>query len=130
MCDLTMVNCRNVLRMFLLLSPDLQRVLLQFENFTVEASVNCSRDSLVITDTKTGEVLHTLCGNTTVSDVISPANSLSVVFRTDSSVTLSGFRIRFTAMTFIPGKYSWRWVSIRVSLQLLLKVSGRQFMPV
>ena len=131
-CGLTMVNCMIVETYwfcFLLLSSDIQRVLLQFENFTVQASANCSRDRLVVADTKTGEVLHTLCGHSTLSDVISPANSLSVAFRTDSSVTLSGFIIRFSAMTFIPGRYSWRWVSIRVSLLLLLKVTGRQFMP-
>ncbi|KAI0228733.1 hypothetical protein LSAT2_020812, partial [Lamellibrachia satsuma] len=76
-----------------------KRVHLHFERFAVEASSNCSRDSLVIIDTITGDQLHTLCGNNTPSDVTSSGNQLLVVFRTNDVVHWNGFLLTYTTRT-------------------------------
>ncbi|KAI0216813.1 Chymotrypsin-like elastase family member 2A [Lamellibrachia satsuma] len=76
-----------------------KRVHLHFERFAVEASSNCSHDSLAIIDTITGDQLHTLCGNNTPSDVTSSGNQLLVVFRTNDVVRWNGFLVTYTART-------------------------------
>ena len=83
----------------------MQRVHLHFERFDVQEATNCANDSLVITDSDAGDVTYTLCGNNLPGDVMSSGNVLSVVFRTDSSVTKSGFVITYTARTVTNGKY-------------------------
>ena len=71
----------------------------------MEASSNCSRDSLVIIDTITGDQLHTLCGNNTPSDVTSSGNQLLVVFRTNDVVHWNGFLVTYTARTVNNGTH-------------------------
>ena len=83
--------------------PLLQRVHLHFERFDVQEATNCVNDSLVITDSDAGNMTYTLCGNNLPGDVMSSGSGLSVVFRTDSSVTRNGFVITYTARTVTPG---------------------------
>ena len=71
----------------------------------MQEATNCANDSLVITDSDVGDVTYTLCGNNLPGDVMSSGNGLSVVFRTDSSVTKSGFVITYTARTVTNGTY-------------------------
>ncbi|KAI0236767.1 Cubilin [Lamellibrachia satsuma] len=82
---------------------DGKRVHLHFERFDVQETTNCANDSLVITDIDAGNVTYVLCGNNLPGDVMSSGNGLSVVFRTDSSVTKNGFVITYTARTVMPG---------------------------
>ena len=81
----------------------LQRVHLRFEQFDVQDSNDCANDSVVVTDRHAGDVTYTMCGNDLPGDVTSSDNHLLVVFKTDGSVTRSGFFITYTARTIIPG---------------------------
>ena len=80
-------------------------MLLRFEQFDVQFDEHCSRENVTVIDDVTGEQLRTTCGNNTPGDVLSSSNRMTVVFKTDTSATGRGFRIKYTARTMIPGKY-------------------------
>ncbi|KAI0218618.1 CUB and peptidase domain-containing protein 1 [Lamellibrachia satsuma] len=76
-----------------------KRVLLHFDRFDVQDDKNCARDNVTFTDSVTGDELFTFCGNNPPGDVISSSNQLLIIFKTDSSVTSSGFLIKYTTWT-------------------------------
>ena len=81
-----------------------QHVVLTFERFDVDFDEDCSRDNVTVTDGVTGVHLLTRCGSDPPGDVISSSNRLTVVFRTDSSVTGSGVVIKYTSRKYFSGK--------------------------
>ena len=84
-----------------------QHVVLTFERFDLEFGNNCTRDNVTVIDSVTGVHLMTRCGSNPPGDVISSSNRLTVVFRTDSSVTDSGFVIKYTSLTITPGEHAF-----------------------
>ena len=84
-----------------------QHVVLTFKRFDLEFGNNCTRDNVTVIDSVTGVHLMTRCGSNPPGDVISSSNRLTVVFRTDSSVTGSGFVIKYTSRTTTPGEHAF-----------------------
>jgi len=72
-------------------------IILKMQHFDLEASKNCIRDSLKIYEgafsSKT--LMSTRCGND-MTQYISKSNAVSLVFSSNSKVSLTGYRIRFT----------------------------------
>ena len=79
--------------------------MLHFKRFDVEVAKDCTKDNVTVTDTVTGKQLFMSCGEDPPGDVISSSNRLSVVFRTDDSITRSGFVITYTARKRTRGKH-------------------------
>ena len=74
-----------------------QRVLLEFIHFDVEYISSCSYDWLEIRDGPSADssmLVHNLCGSTIPNPILSTGNALTLIFRTDSGVTGSGFLIK------------------------------------
>ena len=88
------------------LSFSLQRVLLHFDRFDVQDDKNCARDNVTATDSVTGDQIFTVCGKNTPGDAISSSNQLLVIFKTDSSITSSGFLIKYTIWTTNHGRHT------------------------
>ncbi|KAI0218622.1 Cubilin [Lamellibrachia satsuma] len=84
---------------YMYLPLPLQRVLLHFDRFNVQDDKNCARDNVTATYSVTGDQIFTVCGNNLPGDVISSSNQLLVIFKTDSSITSSGFLIKYTTWT-------------------------------
>ena len=83
----------------------LQRVLLHFVQIDVQFDQHCSRDNVTVINDVTGEQLRIACGHHTPADVLSSSNRMSVVFKTDHSITRGGFLIKYTVRKIIPGRY-------------------------
>ena len=74
-----------------------QRVAIQFEAFSLEGGSNCPYDYLEIRDgasTSSNLIGSKLCGSTNPGVIRSTGNSMTITFRTDGSVTSTGFKIR------------------------------------
>ena len=76
---------------------------LEFEAFNVEFEDTCNYDSLTVTQTKPNGKTKTLmekrCGDTLPPVIISKTNKVNLVFKTDGSVTNTGWSVKWTAMT-------------------------------
>ena len=81
---------------------------MRFERFDVTSSNNCSRDSLVVTDSVTEQQFYSLCGHDIPGDVTSSSNKLTLVFSTSDYQFSSknGFVVTYTSRQVIPGKCS------------------------
>ncbi|KAI0233877.1 Cubilin [Lamellibrachia satsuma] len=79
-----------------------KRVRLHFLSFEVEASTDCSFDSINIYDghDTSAPLLQTFCGHNVPGDVASSGNTIFVRFKTDHSGTYGGFNIYYS--TFVP----------------------------
>ena len=82
-----------------------QVIRLEFEAFNIEFEKNaCNYDSLTISETKPNEKARTLmakhCGDILNSSVIiSNTNNVNLMFKTDGSVTSTGWSVKWTAIT-------------------------------
>ena len=83
----------------------LQRVLLHFVLIDVQFHQHCSRDNVTVINDVTGEQLRIACGHHTPADVMASSNRMTVLFKTDHSITGGGFLIKYTARKYIPGRY-------------------------
>ena len=76
----------------------LLRIELEFEHFELEHHHNCDYDYLEIREggVAGGAVVGRWCGADTPPAYTSNTNSLYLTFRSDYSVSRSGFRLRYT----------------------------------
>ncbi|KAI0218535.1 Exoskeleton protein RP43 [Lamellibrachia satsuma] len=79
-------------------APSGKRVRLRFDSFYLESHSSCRYDSVKIYDgtSASARMLGVYCGSNLPADIVSTGNSLYVKFRSDSSVTKAGFRIRYS----------------------------------
>ncbi|KAI0222187.1 Cubilin [Lamellibrachia satsuma] len=79
-----------------------KRVQLHFLSFELEASTDCSFDSVNIYDghDTSAPLLQTSCGHTVPGDIASSGDTMFVRFKTDHSGTYGGFSVYYSA--FIP----------------------------
>ncbi|KAL0627634.1 Cubilin [Plecturocebus cupreus] len=69
---------------------------ISFEDFNLQNSAGCEKDFVEIWDNHTsGSILGRYCGNTIPDSIDTSSNTAVVRFITDSSLTASGFRLRF-----------------------------------
>ncbi|CAH0395162.1 unnamed protein product [Bemisia tabaci] len=73
---------------------------ISFEYFAVEASHECDKDFLQINDgpDMTHNLIGRFCGTKKPDNFTSSSHSVYLWFRSDSSVSLAGFRIRWTSV--------------------------------
>ena len=78
----------------------MQIIRLEFLRFDVESSSTCDYDSVTAYDGMdyTAPLLGTFCGSTLPGNIISSQSSLLVSFKSDSSKTMDGFMIKYTAV--------------------------------
>ena len=81
-----------------------QVIRLEFEAFNIEFEKNaCNYDSLTISETKPNEKARTLmakhCGDILPPVIISTTNKVDLMFKTDGSVTSTGWSVKWTAIT-------------------------------
>ena len=79
----------------------MQIVKLNFLTFDVELANTCTKyDTLRVYDGEDNSApsLATLCGQTVPGDIVSSNNDLFVHFKSDNSITQSGFQIKYTAI--------------------------------
>ncbi|XP_066304565.1 plasminogen-like isoform X2 [Branchiostoma lanceolatum] len=79
-------------------------VSITFDAFDIEDEPSCGYDYVEIFDgmDSNAESMGRFCGSTLPASMTSTGNSLLVVFRSDSSVTASGFKISYQAVMIIP----------------------------
>ena len=73
------------------------RIELEFEHFELEHHNDCQFDFLEVHEggEATGPLVGRYCGRDTPPGYVSASNSLYLTFRSDYSVSRSGFRIRY-----------------------------------
>ncbi|KAI0226951.1 Exoskeleton protein RP43, partial [Lamellibrachia satsuma] len=79
-----------------------KRVRLHFDQFNLEfGNYNCPYDWVKIYGGSSvgAPLIGTFCGTNKPADVISPASTAYVAFKTDSTVTRPGFRIRYSLVS-------------------------------
>jgi len=77
-------------------------VSLEFMAFDIEYHRSCYWDRLTITDGDGTTLMEKSCGSSLPPDIRSRSNIVKLSFRTDGSVTKSGWSVRWSAVT--PGK--------------------------
>ncbi|KAI0233878.1 Cubilin [Lamellibrachia satsuma] len=82
-----------------------KRVQLHFLSFELEASSDCSFDTVNIYDghDTSAPLLHSFCGDGVPDDVASSGNTMFVHFKTDQSGTYGGFNIYYSAFVPVDG---------------------------
>ncbi|XP_076818167.1 uncharacterized protein LOC143463537 [Clavelina lepadiformis] len=82
-----------------ILAPADHVIAILFLNFQLESESLCDFDYLEITDGPDGEV--ELCGSELPRFNLSVTNSLTIKFKTDSSLTFEGFRLQWTQVGIV-----------------------------
>jgi len=72
---------------------------LEFMAFDVEEHTRCGYDHLKIIDGDGTILMKKTCGNTLPPVLISKTNKVNLVFETDSTKTMSGWRVKWSAIT-------------------------------
>ena len=80
----------------------LQFTAFNIEYYSDEWCPGCSCDHLTITDGDGTTLMEKNCGNSLPAAIRSTSNVVNLVFRTDSSVTFSGWSVSWSAVT--PGE--------------------------
>ena len=83
-------------------------IYLQFTSFDIESHSSCAYDQLTITDGDGTTLMEKSCGSTLPTNIRSTSNLVTLLFVTDSSVTMTGWSVSWSAVTpgefvFIPG---------------------------
>ena len=79
-----------------------KRIIVSFDDFSMEVSPECRRDALVIRDgSPFANVLSNACGSSLPSDVTSSSNALHLDFKSDGSFEQRGFLLRWTTIPFV-----------------------------
>ena len=75
------------------------RITLNMEHFDLERSENCMKDSLKIYEgsISNSTLASTRCGNDTTR-YVSKSNLIYLVFRSDASISRTGYRIQYKSM--------------------------------
>jgi hypothetical protein len=74
-------------------------VVLDFTTFDIEAHHNCSYDFLTIVDDDGTTLMEKTCGNTLPARITSRTNQVHLTFKTDHSVTKSGWVVNVSSAT-------------------------------
>ena len=83
------------------------------QNFDLESSVNCTKDSLKIYEgsVANGTLMSTKCGNDT-TEYISQSSPITLLFSSDSTNAQTGYRINVTCMLSFINHYDFFLSSI------------------
>ncbi|GFS02445.1 Tolloid-like protein 1 [Elysia marginata] len=76
-----------------------RRIQLTFQSFSLQSSVFCRSDSLMVRNggTPSSSLLARLCGTRTVSPITSTGNLMYIEFQSDATITGRGFRLTWSS---------------------------------
>ncbi|KAI0218619.1 Exoskeleton protein RP43 [Lamellibrachia satsuma] len=99
--EINQTEYRNKMRCGWRIQVDPSKIIkLEFLTFDVEEVIPCKFDNVTVYDGEddSAPLMGTFCGTTLPRDLISSNRSLFVSFKSDSSLTKSGFKIKYTAI--------------------------------
>jgi cubilin len=75
----------------------------EFDYFVLEAHDNCAYDYLMAKDGDGSVLMKKKCGKTKPAQFTSKTNKVTIIFHTDSSVTATGFKLSWKAVSAAAG---------------------------
>lgn len=103
-------------------APKNHVIQLTWVTFHLEYSVNCAYDSITVYDNNTGPGLGGLmgkfCGNTPPETMFSSSNLMTIVFESDTSISMDGF---LGAYSFLPENQGKMFVKFQNIKSMLWK---------